>query len=191
MPRYYPHSTGLPCPYPCSVTCWYSCSSLLHAPQKPLFCYWEHQSGISVVELLLLWSALNFAKAITATSGGRLADRFGRGTLILIGWTAFACPFLLFSNVNVSDSSGLWFASIFYGLFAGLSEGAERALISDYAEAGKQGTAFGWYHMVIGMTAIPAGLLFGSVWHFQSASAAFLFAAGVAACAALLLRLWA
>ncbi len=108
----------------------------------------RYQSGVSVVELLLLWSVFNFAKAITATSGGRLADCFGRGTLILIGWIAFACSFLLFSSVNVSNSNGLWFASIFYGLFAGLSEGAERALISDYAEADEQGTAFGWYHMV-------------------------------------------
>ncbi len=32
------------------------------------------QLGIGVVELLLLWSTLNFCKVITATLGGQLAD---------------------------------------------------------------------------------------------------------------------
>ncbi len=44
-----------------------------------------HELGIGVVELLLLWAALNLAKAITSTQGGQLADHFGRGALILIG----------------------------------------------------------------------------------------------------------
>ena len=47
-----------------------------------------------------------------------------------------------------------------------MSEGAERAIISDYADPGERGTAFGWYHLMVGIAAIPAGLLFGSIWHF-------------------------
>ena len=44
---------------------------------------------------------------------------------------------------------------------------------------------------MVGIAAIPAGLLFGSIWQFLSAETAFLFAGGLAAFAALLLRLWA
>ncbi|MDP1950471.1 MAG: MFS transporter [Nitrosomonas sp.] len=148
-----------------------------------------HQLGIGVVELLLLWSALNFCKAITATWGGKLADRLGRGTLMLIGWITFALSFLMLSQVT--GNTGLWLVIIFYGLFAGLSEGAERALISDYAKAGERGTAFGWYYLAMGIAAIPAGLLFGTIWYWQSAAVAFLFAGGLSALAALLLRFWA
>jgi hypothetical protein len=148
-----------------------------------------HQLGIGVVELLLLWSALNLAKAATSTWGGQLADSWGRGALMLIGWTTFSISFLLLGTVE--DNVGLWAVSIFYGLCAGMSEGAERALISDYAEPRERGTAFGWYHLMVGIAAIPAGLLFGSIWQFQSAEMAFLFAGGLAAFAALLLRLWA
>lgn len=148
-----------------------------------------HQLGIGIVELLLLWSALNFCKAIMSTWGGQLADRFGRGTLMLVGWMAFAVTFLLLSQVV--GSTGLWLSVIFYGIFTGLSEGAERALISDYAQTGEHGTAFGWYHLVIGLAAIPAGLLFGIIWHYQNASTAFLVASGLSTLALLLLRFWA
>ena len=108
---------------------------------------------------------------------------------MLVGWVAFALTFLMLSQVT--GNAGLWLAVIFYGLFTGLSEGAERALISDYAETREYGTAFGWYHLVIGISAIPAGLLFGMIWHYQSAATAFLFAGGLSALAALLLRFWA
>ncbi|MBA3756678.1 MAG: MFS transporter [Nitrosomonas sp.] len=148
-----------------------------------------HELGIGVVELLLLWSALNLAKAITSTQGGQLADHFGRGALILIGWSALAISFLAFSQIT--SNIGLWAVSICYGLLMGMSEGAERALISDYASPDERGTAFGWYYLVSGIAAIPAGLLFGVIWHVFSAAAAFVFAGVLALFAIVLLRLWA
>lgn len=148
-----------------------------------------HQLGVGVVELLLLWAALNLAKAGTSTWGGRLADRWGRGMLLLVSWAAFSLSFLLFGKVT--GSAGLWLVTLFYGLMMGMSEGAERALVSDFARAEERGTAFGWYHLMVGLAAIPAGLTFGGLWHYQSAAFAFFFASGLAAAAALLLRGWA
>ena len=148
-----------------------------------------HQMGVGTVELLLLWSALNLCKAATSTWGGQLADRLGRGALMLIGWVTFSLSFLMLGMVE--HSTGLWAVSIFYGLCAGMSEGAERAIISDYAAPRERGTAFGWYHLMVGIAAIPAGLLFGSIWQFQSAAMAFFFAGGLAGCAAVVLRVWA
>ncbi len=148
-----------------------------------------HQLGVGTVELLLLWAALSLCKAATSIWGGQLADSLGRGTLMLIGWSTFSLSFLMLGQV--AGSSGLWAVSIFYGLCAGMSEGAERAIISDYALPRERGTAFGWYHLMVGLAAIPAGLLFGSLWQFQSAATAFFFAGGLAAIAAVLLRMWA
>ncbi|MBI3935530.1 MAG: MFS transporter [Betaproteobacteria bacterium] len=148
-----------------------------------------HELGVSTVELLLLWAALSFTKALTATRGGQLADRVGRGAVIVAGWTAFALCFVLFGTV--SGSSGLWIVAIVYGLSTGIAEGPERALVGDFAGAGGRGTAFGWYHLVSGLAAIPAGLLFGGLWHYQGAAFAFFVAGGIAAIAALLLRGWA
>ncbi len=148
-----------------------------------------HQLGVATVELLLLWAALNLCKAATSTWGGRLADSLGRGALMLLGWTTFSASFLMLGIVE--HSAGLWTVSIFYGLCAGMSEGAERANISDYASPRERGTAFGWYHLMMGISAIPAGLLFGSIWQFQGAPMAFFFAGSLAGLSALLLRAWA
>ena len=108
--------------------------------------------------------------------------------LMLVSWTAFALSFLLLGKVT--GNLGLWAVTIVYGLFMGLSEGAERALVSDFSSAGERGTAFGWYYLIVGLTAIPAGLVFGGIWHYQSAAMAFFFASGLAAFCVLLLRGW-
>ena len=147
-----------------------------------------YQLHIEVVELLLLWAALNLAKSATSTWGGRLADKLGRGMLMLVSWTAFALSFLLIGKVT--GNLGLWAVTIVYGLFMGVSEGAERALVSDFSNTRERGTAFGWYHLILGLTAIPAGLVFGGIWHYQSAAIAFFFASGLAALCVLLLRGW-
>jgi len=148
-----------------------------------------HQMGVGVVELLLLWAALNLAKALTSTWGGRMADRVGREALLLTGWVAFAAAF--FALGRVSGAGGLWTVTLLYGLFMGLTEGAERAAISDYCGAGERGTAFGWYYLVLGLAAIPGGVLFGALWQELGAATAFTFAAGLAALSAALLRTWA
>jgi len=147
-----------------------------------------NELGMSVVELLLLWSVLNLAKAATSTSGGRLADVWGREALILLGWIGFAASFLLLGQV--AHSPALWAVVVVYGLLTGLSEGPERALVSDFAAADERGTAFGWYHLMLGAAAIPGGLLFGGVWHYWGGAAAFSYAGVVAVLCAALMHFW-
>ena len=148
-----------------------------------------HELGMSVVELLLLWAALNLAKALTSTRGGVLADKLGKEPLILFGWAAFGVSFMLLGWVT--HSVWLWVVAIIYGTTTGFAEGPERALISDFAGEETRGTAFGWYHLMTGAAAIPAGLTFGLIWQLQSAEWAFRYAGVLALTAALLMHFWA
>jgi len=50
-----------------------------------------------------------------------------------------------------------------------------------------QGTAFGWFHLVVGICALPASVLFGLLWKAFGATAAFAASAGLAVAAAVLL----
>lgn len=147
-----------------------------------------YELGGGAVQLLLLWSALNAAKALAAYPGGMVSDRFGRQAVMLASWTAYAASFLFLAGLDTL--AGLWSVTLFYGIFAGLSEGAERALIEDLGTAGERGTAFGWYYLVIGIAAVPAGVVFGLLWQYRGASSAFLLAAVMAAASALLIPLW-
>jgi MFS family permease len=72
------------------------------------------------------------------------------------------------------------------GLHFGLTEGAERALVRDLAPHNERGTAFGWFHMVVGLAAIPAGVLLGGLWSLFGAGAAFLASAGITLAATVL-----
>lgn len=147
-----------------------------------------NELGMSLVQVLLLWATLNVSKSATSMLGGRLADAFGMRRLSLISWSGYALSFFIIGLVDHSDA--LWVSTVLYGMLIGLGEGSERALISVYANERERGTAFGWYHLAVGLSAIPAGVLFGAVWHYWNANAAFFMASGLALLSALLLRYW-
>jgi MFS family permease len=74
-----------------------------------------------------------------------------------------------------------------YGIYFGLTEGVEKALVADFAPTHLRGSAFGLYHLVVGIGALPASLLFGVVWQKIGTAAAFGMGAGLALLASLLL----
>lgn len=147
-----------------------------------------NELGMSVVQLLLLWAALSLIKSAGSLVGGRLADAYGKRRLTRLSWYGYAAGFVALGLAG--EASALWASAVLYGLLAGMGEGSERALISLYADERERGTAFGWYHLAVGLSAIPAGVLFGTIWHYWNAGAAFLIAGVLALLCALLLRFW-
>lgn len=141
-----------------------------------------HQLGLAVVELLLLWAALHVVKAVLSEYAGRLADRHGRRPLILGGWTVYAVAIAALAFVETREA--LWAWALVLGVYFGASEGAERALVRDLAAPTERGTAFGWYHMLIGLAAIPAGVALGGIWAVYGVTPAFLVSATLTAFAA-------
>lgn len=137
--------------------------------------------GMSVVALLLLWAALHVVKAVIAEQAGRHTDRIGRRPLILTGWMVYAIT--LFALAFVTEPLMLWGWSLVLGFYFGLTEGAERALVLDLAAPEERGTAFGWFHMLMGLAAIPAGLLIGGLWSFLGVKIAFIASAFMTALA--------
>jgi MFS family permease len=137
-----------------------------------------HELGLPVVELLLLWAALHVVKSALAEYAGRQTDIHGRRPLILTGWLVYA---LALAGLALSASrGGLWGWSLVLGLYFGLTEGAERAMVRDLATAAERGTAFGWFHLIVGLAAILAGLFLGALWSLYGATTAFLVSALIA-----------
>src|SRR5439155_181406 len=69
----------------------------------------------------------------------------------------------------------------------GVGEGSGRGLVAALAGPGRRGRAFGWFHAVTGLLALPASIGFGQLYARFGALTAFSAAASVAAAAALLL----
>jgi MFS family permease len=137
-----------------------------------------HELGMSVVELLVMWATLNAAQSLSAWKGGPVADRASPLVMILFSWGAFAATFVVLGLSTTAVF--LWCATIAYGLLSGMSESVERTYVSRLASDSQRGTAFGWYNMVLGLVAIPSGVLFGAVWQFSSAQWAFMTSAALA-----------
>ena len=143
----------------------------------------EKQS--SIYALPILWMALHVVKSMSALLGGRLVDRFGARPLIIAGWTWYA---LIYAGLALASSQlAIIVLVLVYGLYHGLTEGAEKALVAEIAPLEQRGTWFGWYHLVIGLLAFPASLVFGWIWQHWSSSVAFGTGAALALAAALLL----
>jgi MFS family permease len=128
---------------------------------------------------------LHLVKSSSSTPGGILSDRFGRKPAVIAGWIIYAAVYLLFARATTAWHAWALFAV--YGLYFGLAEGPERALVSDLVPGGRRGTAFGWYNLSIGIAALPASIVFGLIWDHRGSGAAFTFGAIVAGLAAVVL----
>ena len=143
------------------------------------------QAGVDVAALPLLWAALHVVKVASAYPLGALSDRVGRLPLILTGWVYYALVYSAFAAAR--SPAALVPIFIAYGLFFGLTEGAERALVGDVVPGAQRGAAFGMYNAAVGVTALPASVLTGAIWQFYGRAAAFGFGAGMALLASLVM----
>ncbi|MGA2266245.1 MAG: MFS transporter [Phycisphaerae bacterium] len=145
---------------------------------------WE-RFGLSMIDLIGLWILLHVLKVASSFPGGMLSDRIGRRPLIVGGWAVYALVYLGFAVVH--QTWQFWALVAAYGVYYGLTEGVERALIADFVPAENRGTAYGVYHGAIGFAALPASLIFGILWKFIGPVIAFGIGAGLAGLAAVLL----
>jgi MFS family permease len=141
------------------------------------------QLGVAVALAPILWAALHVVKSASSTPGGALSDRIGRRPTLVAGWLLYAAVYLGFALASTRWHA--WALFGVYGVYFGLTEGAERALVADLVAPDRRGTAFGWYNLAIGFGALPASLLFGWVWDRAGATRAFEMGASLALVAAI------
>ena len=141
--------------------------------------------GVPVAWVPLLWAYLHAVKSSTGTFGGSLSDRFGRKPLLVAGWSLFAAVYVAFAFAT--EAWHVWALFGAYGLFFSLTEGSERALVADMVPAADRGAAFGWFHLAVGLGALPASVLFGVLWDRYGPATAFATGAALALAATLVL----
>lgn len=146
--------------------------------------------GVATALLPILWMLLHVVKFATTLPFGALSDRIGHRRIILTGWVIYILVYVAFGFA--AEVWHVWVLFAVYGLFYGLTEGSERALLAQYAGINRRGEAFGWYYFIVGLGVLPANVLFGYVWQSFGARPAFLLSASISTLAAvfLLIFLW-
>ena len=139
--------------------------------------------GVDAALIPILWAMLHVVKSLSSTPGGALSDRIGRKPLLVAGWLIYAAVYLGLGRAGAAWHAWALFAV--YGIYFGLTEGVEKALVADLVPADRRGAAFGWYNLALGVGALPASLLFGLIWDSKGPATAFGFGAGMALLAAL------
>jgi MFS family permease len=134
--------------------------------------------GVNDAFLPLLWVVLHIVKALSAFPFGIVSDKVGRKRTIVSGWVLYGLVYLGFGFAQTEWQ--MWLLFSLYGIYFGLTEGVEKALIAEIVPAEGKATAFGVYHFVIGVAAFPASLLFGLCWDWFGVTAAFLLGATLA-----------
>ncbi|MCK4404117.1 MAG: MFS transporter [candidate division Zixibacteria bacterium] len=142
--------------------------------------------NIDLVYIPILWLVLNLVYALVASPAGALSDRIGRKNLIVSGLLIYTLVYLGFAFAT--RSIHVWILFGIYGLYYGLANGVMRAYVADLVGEEKRATAFGVYHGAVGLTALPASLIFGWLWQSAGVSVAFGFGAALALLALLIFK---
>jgi MFS family permease len=143
-----------------------------------------HAAGVATVWIPLLWSAHHLIKSLFSTRAGALSDRIDRRHLLAAGWTAYAVIYAVFPFAH---STAFFFVLfIVYAIPFTLTEGAERAWLSELVPATARGRSFGYYYLATGMFTLAGTLLFGGLYEHVSPRAAFYAGAVLALMAAML-----
>ena len=152
------------------------------------------ERGMSVTGILGMLVVFNLVYTLISTPAGSLSDRIGREKLIIGGWIVYALVYLGFGLADTIWH--VWVLYILYGFYYGLAYGTSKAMVADLVPEELRGTAYGTYNAVLGMIDLPASLIAGFLWQGAGSwqgfgpSAPFLFGAGAALLAAVLMAVW-
>lgn len=152
------------------------------------------ERGLSVVGILGMLASFNLIYALVSTPAGVLSDRIGRRTIIVSGWLVYAAIYMGFALAQ--NGLQVWVLYVIYGIYYGLAYGTSRAFVADLVGTELRGTAFGTFNAVLGVLDFPASLIAGILWQGMfgwqgfGPAAPFLFGAGMAFFAAILMWFW-
>ena len=152
------------------------------------------ERGMSVTGILGMLVAFNLVYTLISTPAGSISDRIGREKMIVGGWIVYAMVYLGFGLADTVWH--IWVLYILYGLYYGLAYGTSKAMVADLVPNEMRGTAYGTYNAVLGIIDLPASLIAGLLWQGASTwqgfgpSAPFLFGAGAALLAAVMMGIW-
>ncbi|MDP2339687.1 MAG: MFS transporter [Deltaproteobacteria bacterium] len=128
---------------------------------EPFLLLIARERGVADPLLPLVWLVLHVGKSSAAALVPTPSSSSSRQRWLLASWATAAVGLLACS---LAPGVPLLIAGVVVtGLGSGAREPLERARVAELAGPGRGG-AFGWFHLVTGLAALPGGLGLGLLW---------------------------
>jgi MFS family permease len=147
------------------------------------------QVGLSLQWVPAVIMILSLVYAASAYPAGIAARRWSRRILLSWGLVVLVLADLVLATA--ASATGVFAGVALWGLHMGLTQGLLSALLADTVDAGRAGTAFGFFNLLTGVCLLAASTLAGLLWESVGPAATFYAGAtfsGVAVAALLLYR---
>ncbi len=143
--------------------------------------------GIEQNFVPIIYTIMNITHTAIGIPAGILSDRIGKEKVVIIGFLLFVMAALLMFFSKQSNIFYIISIPLVYGLYVGISETVQRALISKYVSEHNRGTAFGFYGLIIGICLLIGNVTFGFLWDNYDISIALFYSLTLATLAIILL----
>ncbi len=145
--------------------------------------------GVGADLIPVVYALVNVAHTLIAIPAGRLSDRIGKEKVLAGGYILF----LTSTTLIFLGSRSLFLAYVIaavYGLYQGVVETVQRAMVPHYAKTGLRGTAYGVYYLVVGVSFFISNAATGWLWNSYGSSAASLYSMVTASAAVVSMSLF-
>lgn len=144
-----------------------------------------NEVGIKVTFIPLVYLISSVVSVFLAIPLGTLSDKIGREKLLIFGFMVYAVVYFGFGITGDIYTIIALFG--LYGVYSASTDGIQKALVSDFTDRNKKGTAMGLYNALLGVTLLPASLIAGVLYDKVNSSIPFYFGATTAVISAILM----
>ncbi len=130
----------------------------------------DRNPGSGLSSVILMYIIFNLASSLFSSSFGKLSDKIGRKKLLISGYVLYSIVYLAFGFIKPGSDYLLWIFWPVYGIYYAMTEGVEKAFVSDISPRESKATALGFYNTIVGVGLLPASLIAGLLFSYIPAS---------------------
>jgi MFS family permease len=121
--------------------------------------------GVDKNVIPIVYAVINISHTATGIPSGILADRIGKERVLMIGYAVFAASSsLMIIFTGGGNSLYAYVLAAVFGIYVGISETLQRAVVPRYVSSDLRGTAYGIYNVVVGIGFFASNVVFGYLW---------------------------
>ncbi|RLG59116.1 MFS transporter [Candidatus Geothermarchaeota archaeon] len=130
--------------------------------------------GVAIFLAPGVYIIIQLSHALMGMPAGMLSDRIGKEFTLVIGYLLLSVTSLLLMSGGFTAFYVLLLA-VMFGLYQGITETVQRAMIPGYVPPELKGTAYGVYYLVVGSCFFISNSLIGFLWDSFGIRIAFAF----------------